>query len=496
MIASLPSGRDLLSEDAVSQDYAWPRRLVFALGLLLPLFYLFRVQTGGDQIKLLLVGWEFYTTGDLPPFGTVLSQGGLLPGSLTGLLVGLPLYLAESYLLINLSILLFHIVAWLILDRVLRGILSPRERLLYTILYWVNPWRVYHSLFLWNPNWVFFFAAVHFWTLFRQRREASFLASLVQVLSAGLLFELHGSFLVLVLLSALLWLRGYQRIHWGGILLGIVLSAAVLYPWLQAVLADPAIRPTQSGYPGRGLLKGNPLRTLLYWIRMSSFYFSGRMMDYDFSPDLGASVQSWLGPLVRLFNMVVGVISALFVVLANVRLWGQESPLRFGRLSPDATDREWLVGLVRWGLLAALVTYILSPVAVMHYQVLVVFHLAILPLVFWLGRDSLLPAFPRIWKSIVALCAFFILVQGIASPMYRKGGHDPFLVDLREPCPMLDRIGASRTGIVRIDPERGFVPDIIWLSDTNGRTLTPEQLQKADERGRRHMEDVKRRARR
>ncbi len=489
---------DWPASDCLQADrdpYRVHRWLLFALGFLLPLFYLWRVQVGGDQAKLLLLGWEFYTTGTPPPYGTVLSHGGMLPGSLTGLLVGLPLYLSESYFLINVSILLFHVLAWGILDRTLRGILTPRERLLYTILYWLNPWRIYHSLFLWNPNWVFFFAAFHFWTLYRQRREASFLVSLLQVLSAGLLLQLHGSFLVLVLISVVLWLRGYQHIHWGGILMGVLLSAAMLYPWAVAVVANPTIRPTQSGFLGSGLVEGNPIRTVLYWIRLSSFQFIGRMMAYDYSPDFGKGVQAWLGPSVFWFNSVLGVLSAIFAAIAQVRLWRTEVPLRFGKLSPDASDREWLIGMIRWSFLADLVATVLSPVTVLHYQFFVIFHLAVLPLVFWLGSESLLPVFLRIWKPIVALCCFFILAQGWGSPMYRKGGDRPYSVVLKVPCPMLVRVGTTKTGVVWVEPYSGLMPDIIWLSETNHRDLSPDDLRRADERALKRMAELERRSR-
>lgn len=477
----------------VQDEYRLQRWIVVGLGLLLPLFYLWRVQAGGDQLKLLLLGWEFYVTGEPPPYGTVLSHGGLLPGSLTGLLVGLPLYISESYRLVNLSTLCLHVLGWVILDTTLRGVLSPRARLLYAILYWLNPWRVYHSLFLWNPNWVFFFAAVHFWTLMRQRREAGFVASFVQVMSATLLFQLQASFLVLVILSVLLWLRGYQRVHWGGIVVGVLVSIATLWPWLQAVVADPHIRPAQGGYIGRGFLKGNLFRTVLYWIRLSSFHYSSRMMDYDFSPDLGATAQAWLGPILRYFNLALGILSALVVAVANVRLWRIGKPPRFGRIADGFTDREWLVGVTRWGLVATALTWSLSPVTAMHYQILVVFHLAVLPLVFWLEGDALAPVFPRVWKSLVLLFAFFIVVQGIASPMYRKGGHDPFFVSVRHPFPMLDRIGIEPTGIVSVDPEDGLVPDMIWLSETNHRVLSPDEMKAAIERAQVRMKELERR---
>ena len=98
-----------------------------------------------------------------------------------------------------------------ILDRTLRRVFSPRERVLFAVLYWLNPWRAYFSGFLWNPNYLFLFGALHLWACLAQRQRARFLASFL--LGAGLLlaFQIHASFLLLAVSSSSLWLRGYFK---------------------------------------------------------------------------------------------------------------------------------------------------------------------------------------------------------------------------------------------------------------------------------------------
>ena len=166
----------------------------------------------------------------MPPFGPHISGGGLYPGYLSGLLTGLPMLLWEDYRAANFLVLLLRAAAYLGLDRALRTTLDERERLLLCVLYWLNPWSLYHSAFLWAPNWVFLFGVVHMWTALRQRQSARFLDSFLHVLVIGAVFQFHGSFVILAMASVLLFLRGYIKINWGGVAAAVVALAASMTP--------------------------------------------------------------------------------------------------------------------------------------------------------------------------------------------------------------------------------------------------------------------------
>src|SRR5262249_15550080 len=153
-------------------------------------------------------GWLLVTEGRFISYGNPTSAGGNAPGGFTSLLVALPLYFWHDFRAPSLVIVLFHLLAFFLLDRTLKPLLSPWERVLFALLYWLSPWRVYYSGFLWNPNYLYLFGAVHLWTTLRQRRGASFFLSLLHGACIGLAFQIHASFLLLVVASALLWWRG------------------------------------------------------------------------------------------------------------------------------------------------------------------------------------------------------------------------------------------------------------------------------------------------
>src|SRR5205823_1700138 len=110
-------------------------------------------------------------------------------------------------------------------------IFSPRERVLFALLYWLSPWRLYYSGFLWNPNYLYLFGAAHLATTLAQRRRASFWASFLHAAALALAFQIHASFLLLAVASVLLYLRSYLKVHWPGLLSGGVLASLPLIPW-------------------------------------------------------------------------------------------------------------------------------------------------------------------------------------------------------------------------------------------------------------------------
>ena len=161
--------------------------------------------------------------------------------------------------------------SWL-LDRTLRRDPEPEERVLFAVLYWLNPWRLYFSGFLWNPNYLFLFGAVHLWSCLGQRERPRFWLSFLHAAGMVLAFQIHASFLLLAVASALLWWRRYFKVHWPAPSRAPSLGGLTLVPWYLAVRADPTLVTSASkGFLGRGLLYVFPLlRGLVYWLRYSS----------------------------------------------------------------------------------------------------------------------------------------------------------------------------------------------------------------------------------
>jgi hypothetical protein len=326
----------------------------FAAGLLLVALLVARSQVGGDQLNLLARGWLLAVHGHMVWTGNPLSTGGNAPGGLTSLLVGLPLMLWRDHRAATALVALCHLLAYLLLDRTLARILSPQERLCFMLLYWLSPWQLYFAGFLWNPNYLFLGGAIHLATAWRLRgrrppRSASVAvdptphgpgtaadaapspgASLLHAATLVLGFQIHPSFLLLAAASALLWWRGYIRLHLRAALAGAVLGALPLLPWAVQAAAHPALlTAAHKGFPGRGLLFSLP-RGLYYWLRYSSLAVAGRTSLFDFTEAFGAAANRRLAPPLRALTEIIGPLSVLLPLAANLwlarRWWRQTTP--------------------------------------------------------------------------------------------------------------------------------------------------------------------------
>jgi hypothetical protein len=397
-----------------------------------------------------------------------MSTGGKSPGGITSLLVGLPLMVWRDHRAPTLVILLCHILAYWILDRTLRRIFSPAERVAFAILYWLNPWRMYFSAFLWNPNYLFLAGAVHLWACLAQRERARFGPSLI--LGAGLVlaFQIHASFLLLAVSSLLLWLRGWFRPHWTAGILGAAAAAVPLVPWVQDLLAQPALlTEANKGFLGRGLLYVFPLaRGILYWLRYSSLSLSDKMARFDFGDFLGPARGARLG---RWVSLALGALLPLTVIpslLANLRLWRRRKALR-RRLLAEASGRTWLKGYVLWTFLAAVVVFSLSPTTIMMWQALIILHAAVLPLVLWTGalvRSRWSERVSRgLWIYAAASLALLVLIP-LGSTHYRCAGHDgsdSFGLALRHDHRMLHELHVHATCPLPVNDPKGWWPDVL-----------------------------------
>jgi hypothetical protein len=419
--------------------------VLFAIGLLISVFMLFRSQVGGDQLNLLSRGWQLASKGNLIPYGNPLSSGGFAPGGFTSLFVGFPLIIWKDFHAPVILILIFHILAYILLDQSLKKIIGFRERVLFCIFYWLNPWRVYFSAHLWNPNYLFLFGAIHTWTSIRQRLSPAFTASLVHVIAIGIAVQIHPSSMILVIASALLWYRGYVKFHWTGISLGVFFIILSLVPWFAEAYQNPDIIPNDDkGFIGRGLIFLYPLlRGIMYWLRYASLSLSRDIVNFDFTQLLGLLGQTILRPITFFIAIIVGYLSLLAPLMANLWLWRSKNAPLFSRPTEKTSGEDWLKGYVKWVFLAAIISFAISPTTVMMWQGLIIMHVALLPLILWLGHLSRTD-YRKVAKTGVALylsLAIILLVCiSIASPMYRKGGRSPIIIKVKELMPMVKEL--------------------------------------------------------
>ncbi len=402
--------------------------VLFTIGLLLSVFMLFRSQVGGDQLNLLFRGWQLAIEGKLTPYGNPLSSGGYGPGGFTSLFVGLPLLIWKDFHAPAILILIFHILAYILLDQCLKKITSFQERIFFCIFYWLNPWRVFFSAHLWNPNYLFLFGAIHCWTSLRQRFSPAFTASLVHAIAIGIALQLHPSSIILFIASALLWYHSYVKFHWTGISLGVFFILLTLIPWLVEACQNPWIIPgADKGFIGRGLIYFYPLlRGIVYWLRYASLSLPKNMISFDFTQVLGLLGQTILRPITFFITMIIGYLSLLAPIMANLWLWrSKDAPLLFSRPTENTSGSDWLKGYIKWVFLAAIISFAISPTTVMMWQGLIIMHAAVLPLVLWLGHlyHTDYRKFAKAGVALYLSLALFLLVCiSIASQMYRKGG--------------------------------------------------------------------------
>ena len=446
-------------------------RACFWAGLAVSLWMVARSQVGGDQLNLLARGWLLAEEGRWIPYGNPMSTGGKAPGGITSLLVGLPLKLWRDHRAATLVVLLCHIAAYALLDRVLRPLLSAQERVLLALLYWLNPWRIYFSAFLWNPNYLFLAGAVHLWTALRQRERPRFWLSFLHAATLALAFQIHASFLLLFVASLLLWLRGYFRPHWIGGAVGGVLASLPLIPWALDLMRNPAlITEADKGFLGRGLLYVFPLvRGLIYWLRYASLAVSEKVLRFDFSdflPESGAE----LGRGVSMVLTALLPLTLLVPLLANRWLWRRyRRRQRWKRRLPaDASGRTWLQGYAIWSFLAAVIVFSLSPTTIMMWQGLILLHAAILPVLFWAGalaRSRRHAGRVRRGMWIYAAAEIvLLLLMPLGSTHYRCSGHDgsdSYGLALRHDHPMLHDLRIHATCPLPVNDPRGWWPDVL-----------------------------------
>ncbi len=446
------------------------RRAAFVAGCVASAWMVTRAQVGGDQLHLLIRGWLLAARHTLIPYGNPLSSGGMGPGVATTLLVGGPLALWRDHHAPIVLVWVSHLAAYLLLDRRLRSILSPWERTAFTMLYWLGPWRLEASAFLWNPNFLFLAGALHFATALDLRARPAVVASAVHVLVLAMAVQLHPAAVILVVASLALWSRGHLRLHWGGVTAGALLGALFFVPWLVAVAASPAIATETEGFPLRGLLLAAPLlKGLLLWPRYASLWLGRRSALFDFTPAFGEAADAWLTPIVTALHLFLGVATMGCAVWAFV--WWLRARWRGGWASlwpkgrPDEPARAWVGSYVLFCLFGSVVAFAITPTTPQSWQGLALLHAAILPPVFWIGR---LAAEERARKwAVRGLAAFGVsalLLDGalaLAGPRFRCGGRERVTYPLRSTSAMFEELGIQRTCPWPLNVPGGAWPDLL-----------------------------------
>jgi len=401
---------------------------LFLVGLAISLWMISRVQAGYDATDMLSRGWLLIQKGIWVPLGNPATGGGYVPGGMTALLVGLPLGLWMDHRAPILLILITHIVAYLLLDRLIKETLGPGARILFAVFYWINPWRLYQSAWLDNSNYAFIAGAIHLWACYRQRHKPNLWLSFLMVAMVGLSVQLHLSALVLILSALFLWWRGYWKVHWGGAILGAAVTFGGLVPFALLAIQHPELIPINRDPVGLGLVRISPvLKGIIYWFRYGSLFCSSQSMyAFDFSRSVGPWLSSSLTRVFVVLGMGLGSLTIAVPILANFWCWRRRGKShRVRAVVEDVDTRSWLREYALWSLVACVAANALSPAPAMWWHNLVILQAAVLPVLLW--GDALLHTrvAPLVRRGLVAyLVLSLVLLVGMAvgSEQYLYGG--------------------------------------------------------------------------
>jgi hypothetical protein len=444
--------------------------VLFLAGLALSLVMVLRSRFDGDQLNMLARGWTLAFAGEWLQYGMPTSAGGMSPGGLQSLLVGLPLMVWADGRAPALLVWLMGVAGYLLLDRLIGPVLGPRGRVLFALVYWLNPWRMHYTSILWNSSYLIFFGALHAACAFRMRVERRFWPSLLMVLCVGLGLELHTAALALAFASILLWWRVVIKVDWWGVVAGSVLVIASVAPWMAAVAAQPELLPGGPGFPFRNLVLVQPfLRGVVYLLRYPSLALPGRVYELDLAP--GSSVDDSVSSALQIVLVGLGWVTVLLPVVAYRRFL-KVPRILWRRQRPTPGRRLWLRQYAFWTLAGAVVAFAISPTSVMFWQGFPVFHVAVLPVVLFvqaLLRSGRLAVGRRTAAAMVAAVLAVNGLIGWASPMFRppgplrtggSGTEASFVRRLSANHPMFHDLGLlERCGLVIVD-EGGWMPDI------------------------------------
>lgn len=267
----------------------------FILGIIFSALFALSAKLDGDMIQLWQFAKTYFETGELMPFGNMAASGVFIPtpGYFLPLATIIPLKVWFHPLSPMLFILFLHGVSlWLMLSGLKVFFDSSQSQFFqaFWVMFWLNPWRT-KEVFLWNPAYVFFFTALHFWTFSRlqnlhtgnlriacsSKSLSRFFDSLLHIIALGFVIQAHISGVILSFMTGWLVFQRRMRINLLGAGVGFILIGFSFFPffqWYLEVGSQSYGLKGERGFLFRGVVLIYPLlKTIFYWIREGSFLF-------------------------------------------------------------------------------------------------------------------------------------------------------------------------------------------------------------------------------
>jgi hypothetical protein len=396
--------------------------LLLLLGLALAWFYAEHQILTGDQTQMLYKGYMGAYKHVWINYGNAASAVGNVPGSMISYVVALPVMLYDSPMAPMVLLFFLHLLSYFLLDAVIKDIYKSDVRLIFLVLYWLNPWFLFENI-LYNPSYLFFFSAVHIWSAYKQREKSSFLYSALHVLAIGLALQFHYSWIILSFISLYLMYRKIVKVNWYGVVFGAVLIGISLIPYMQAVMQNSAIthHAQDTGrYIGWGGVHVYPvLKSFIYWLRYGSFFFPNKLIASAHFEWLAAShvIQMIFVYGYKAIVFSVGAVSIYFSYRANRYFYTLVKGKLFTRAMAVESKEEWLLLYVFGALIGVFVSSILSPIIFSYWHLIIVFPFAIIPVVVYL-KDNAQKYMPKFLIGIVLYFVFINIMGAVDSRKY------------------------------------------------------------------------------
>ena len=394
---------------------------LLVLGLLLAWFYAEHQILTGDQTQMLYKGYMGAYKQTWINYGNAASAVGNVPGSMISYVVAFPVMVYDSPMAPMVFLFFLHLLSYFLLDAVIKDIYKADIRLIFLVLYWLNPWFVFENI-LYNPSYLFFFSALHIWSAYKQREKSSFFYSALHVLAIGLALQFHYSWIILSLISLYLLYRNMVKVNWWGVAFGTLLIGVSLIPYMQAVMQNSAIthHADDTGrYIGWGGVHVYPvLKSFLYWLRYGSFFFSNKLIASAHFDWLGAShiIQMIFVYAYKAVVFSVGAFTLYIAYKANRYFYNLVKGKLFTRNEVVKTKEEWLLLYVFGALVGVFISSILSPIIFSYWHLIIVFPFAIIPVVVYL-KDKGQKYMP---KALIAIVIYFIFINIMGAVDSRK----------------------------------------------------------------------------
>jgi len=407
----------------IEKNFKYIQVLLLLVGFSLSLFYAQHQILTGDQTQMLYKGYMGAYNDSWSSFGNAASVVGNVPGSMISLAVGVPIMMYDSPWSPMLLLIFLHLFSYLLLDSVIKDIFKTELRLVFLVIYWLNPWFLFENI-LYNPSYLFFFSALHIWSAYKQREKSSFFYSALHVLSIGFALQFHYSWLILALLSLYLLFRNMVKVNWFGVAFGVILVGASLVPYAIEFMNNEAIRSNPNvkegeRYIGWGGVHVYPvIKSLIYWLRYGSLFFPNKLIASAHFDWLGIShiLQTVITYLYKVIVFSVGALSLYISYKANKYFYDRVKNIVFSIKSPISSKEEWLLLYVFGAIFGVFISAVLSPIIFSYWHLIIVFPFAIMPFLVYFKSYS----DKYLKKFILFVSLYFIFINTIGVIDSRK----------------------------------------------------------------------------